>query len=320
MDNPLISVIIPAYNAAATLERACASVWRQSYPNVEVVVVDDGSTDGTASLLDALSRENPNLRPIHQENGGVSRARNAGIGAARGELITFLDADDELTEEGLTRLWQILRDTGSDIAAGCCLRVPGVATRYEISQDPTLWYGLEPLEQSLRDHPATYGVWAKLYRRSAIGDTRFVEGRRIHEDSFFLFSLFQREVTVAVTNAVIVRYYLTENSASRSRFSEKHLDILYFAEEKRRLVEENHPQYQDLAKNMELKASLALLKLLSRGCPGEYREVQRQCLQTVRRNAKWFVPAIPTDRVLFRVVRLRLFWLYQWVYRLVKGR
>lgn len=323
-NNPLISVIIPAYNAEKTLERACASVWNQSYSNVELVVVNDGSADGTGALLDRLCREHGNLRAVNQKNGGVSRARNVGLEHARGELIAFLDADDELTADGLAGLWQIMRETGCDIVAGCCLRVPAqggcFATSYDLERDPLVWQGMEPLEQSLKDHPATYGVWAKLYRRQAIGDVRFAEGRRIHEDSFFLFSLFQRETTMAVTNVVAVRYYLTENSASRSCFSDKHLDILYFSGEKQRILAENHPQYLDLGKNMELKANLALLKLLSRGCPKEYRAVQKQCQRTVRQNAAWFVPAIRSDRVLFWVVRLRVFWLYQWVYRLVKGR
>lgn len=321
---PVISVIIPAYNARETLERACASVWTQSYPNVELVVVDDGSTDTTGALLESLSRENPSLHVVSQENGGVCRARNAGLAAATGSLICFLDADDELMPDALKALWDTMEKTGSDIVAGCCLRVRPDGSSFEsgfsLSREVELWQGLVPLEQSLKDHPATYAVWGKLYRRQAIGDTRFIEGRRIHEDSFFLFSLFQRELTMAVTNLVVVRYHLTDNSASRSRFSEKHLDILYFSQEKQRILEETHPEYRDLGKNMQVKACLALLKLLSRGCPREYRSVQKQCQQVVRENARWFIPAIRTDRVLFAVVRLHVFWLYQWVYRLVKGR
>lgn len=323
-DYPMISVIIPAYNAVGTLERACRSVWAQTYPNVELVVVDDGSTDGTAALLDGLALGRERVRVVHQSNGGVCRARNAGLDTARGELIFFLDADDELLPQGLEQLWNLLRDTSADVVASSCLRVrpdgSSLESLYGLGETALVWRGMEPLEQSLKDHPATYAVWGKLYRREIFAGVRFAEGRRIHEDSFFLFELFQRELTMAVTDLVTVRYYLTANSASRSVFSEKHLDILYFADEKQRMVEENHPEYAELAKNMQVKASLALLKLLSRGCPREYREVQRQCQKTIRENGGYFIPAIRTDRILFAVVRLHLFWLYQRVYPLVKGR
>lgn len=323
-DYPMISVIIPAYNAISTLERACRSVWAQTYPNVELVVVDDGSTDGTAALMDELALGREHVRVIHQKNGGVCRARNTGLDTAGGELIFFLDADDELLPQGLGNLWNCLRDTSADVVASSCLRVRPDGSSFEslygLGETTLVWHGLEPLEQSLKDHPATYAVWGKLYRREVIGNHRFPEGRKIHEDSFFLFTLFQQELTMAVTDLVTVRYYLTANSASRSFFSEKHLDILYFAGEKQRMVEETHPEFLDLAKNMQVKACLALLKLLSWGCPREYRGVQRQCQKTIRENAAYFIPAIRVDKVLFWVVRLRLFWLYQLCYPLLKGR
>ena len=94
MGNPLISIIIPAYNAAATLAATCASVANQTFSDWECLLVDDGSTDATASLAAKITEENAKFRYIYQDNQGVSSARNAGIAAARGEFIAFLDADD----------------------------------------------------------------------------------------------------------------------------------------------------------------------------------------------------------------------------------
>lgn len=321
---PLISVIIPAYNAEKTIHRAVRSVLAQTYPNVELVVVDDGSTDGTGDLLDSLAATESRIHVVHQENGGVCAARNTGLNGAKGERICFLDADDELTEKALQTLFETMEATGSDIVAGCCERVrpdgSSFENRYPIPEESWTWQALEPLEHSLADFPATYSVWGKLYRREVIGDTRFVEGRRIHEDSFFLFQVFQQELTMTVTNFVTVRYHLTENSASRAAFSGKFLDILYFAQEKREIIEKNHPQYLDLAKNVEIKACLSLLNKMRLGCPKEYRAVQKQCMATVRENAKYFIPVLRIDRITFTAVRLHLFWLYKWVYRLIKAR
>lgn len=323
-DDPLISVIIPAYNAEKTLERACRSVWGQSYPNVELVVVDDGSIDGTGALLDALAAEHAGLRVLQQKNGGVSRARNVGLDAAGGELITFLDADDELIPDALATFYRAMVETDCDIVAGCCLRVrpdgTGFESRFPFEEDRLIWRGMEPLEQSLKDHPATYGVWSKLYRREVIGDVRFIEGRKLHEDSFFLFQVLCRDVTMVVTNCPAVRYYLTENSASRGEFSEKFLDMLYFAREKEEIIKECYPQWGDLAINVRIKACLALLNKMRLGCPKEFRPVRKECLRYVRENARYFIPVLPVDRVTFWAVRLHLFWLYSLVYRVLKGR
>lgn len=322
-NTPLISVIIPAYNAERTLRRACDSVLAQSYPNVELIVVNDGSTDDTAAILEELSADN--VKCVHQENGGVCRARNAGLEIAAGDYIFFLDADDELTPDCLTRLYAVAAENDSDITAGSCLRVRPDGTsfesRYDIDGEVCLWEGQEALENSLKDHPATYAVWGKLYRREVVEQVRFVEGKRIHEDSFFLFEVFLRPVKMAVTNVTAVRYYLTQNSASRAGFSEKFLDILYFANKKQEIIQEKFPKYLPLAKNVQVKASLALLKVMRFGFAPQFKSVEKACIATIHANAAFFVPATRVDRILFWIVRLRLYYVYKFadkIYRRIR--
>lgn len=314
-ETPKISVVIPAYNAEATIVRACRSVLTQSYPNVELIVVNDGSRDGTAGILDQLAAQHDNLQVIHKENGGVCTARNAGLAAAQGDYLCFLDADDELTEGCIAYLYGIAAEKNCDIVAGSCLRIrrdgSSFETKYDLPEEMTLWQGLEGLEQSLKDHPATYSVWGKLYRREILRDVKFVEGRKIHEDSFFLFQVLMQPLRMAVTNVPIVRYYLTENSASRAGFSEKFLDVLYFADRKRELVEETYPQFLALAKNVQVKACLTMLNVMRTGYDPKFKPVERQCIATVHQNANYYIPAIRTDRILFRIVRLRLYPLFK---------
>lgn len=114
--HPLVSVIVPAYNAAPYLELAVRSALDQSLPEVEVVVVNDGSTDGTAAVLDRLAREEPRVVAVHQANAGVSEARNAGHRIARGEYLAYLDADDVFAPDKLERQVAHLRAN-----AGCDL-------------------------------------------------------------------------------------------------------------------------------------------------------------------------------------------------------
>lgn len=312
---PLISVIIPAYNAEKTLRRACDSVLTQSYPNVELVVVNDGSKDGTQGILDALTGEYANVKGIFQENGGVCKARNTGLDNAAGDYLFFLDADDELMPECLTSLYNIAAAHNCDITAGGCLRIRPDGTSFESRIAPAgglaVWEGQEALENSLKDHPGTYAVWGKLYRRTILEKVRFVEGKRVHEDSFFLFEVFLQPVKMAVTDVLGVRYYLTQNSASRAGFSEKFLDILYFADEKVKIVEEKYPEYLPLAKNVQVKASLALLKVMRSGCDAQFKGVERECIRTIQQNAKYFIPAIRVDSILFWIVRARLYYVFK---------
>lgn len=319
---PLISVIIPAYNAEATIRRACDSVLGQSYPNVELLVVNDGSKDSTAEILEQLAAEHPNFRCIHQENGGVSKARNTGLREARGSFIAFLDADDALLPDCLERLYRVSREENCDIVAGACIRVrPDGTTSLGscgVEGAPLVWEGREPLVNSLKDHPATYSVWGKLYRRAVLENIRFVEGKRIHEDSFFLFEVFTQELRMAVIAEPTLNYYLTAQSASRSAFSDKFLDILYFAERKEKIVAEKYPEYLSLVKNVQAKANMALLKVMCLGADKKYLPLEKQCCRAVRENAPYFIPAIRVDKILFTVIRLRLFWLYKRLYRLLR--
>ena len=203
---PLISVIIPVYNGADTILRACESVLNQQYPNIELVVVNDGSKDATADVLQVYA-ENPAVKLICQDNGGASRARNTGLEAATGDYIMFLDADDEMAPGAMGKLMELSRKHNADIVAGGCLRVRLDGTSFyqgiPVDGEMSIWQNEEALLCSLKDHPLTYAVWSKLYRADAIGDVRFVEDKKLHEDSFFLFEVLRRNLKVVAVDMVV---------------------------------------------------------------------------------------------------------------------
>lgn len=318
----MVSIIIPAYNAESTLRRACMSVLEQSYADLQLIVVNDGSTDGTETLLRELCLEHPNLVAVHQRNGGVSKARNTGLDAAEGEYIMFLDADDELLPGIVEDLVRMMCAFSCDVIACPCERVrpdgSSFFTTFPLRADPQVWKGMEGFENSLRDHPATYSVWAKLYRAEILDGVRFVEGRRLHEDGFFLFELLQKEPTMVLTQKPAVRYHMGADSASRGSFSDKYLDILYFTDRKYKTVDENYPQFLSLAKNVRIKGSISFLNNLWKAERGTYRAEERFCQQTIRQNAAFFIPVGKVDRVVFYAVKFHLFWLYKLLYRLMR--
>lgn len=320
MKMPLISVIVPAYNAEQWIEECCESVFAQTYPNRELIVVDDGSSDHTWERLRNIAAAHENVITVRTENGGVCRARNIGLDMARGELVSFLDADDMLLPDGLMFLYDKLTSDRCDIAIGqkVTVRPDGTVREQHFPRKEEIWKDLDGLEQSLRDHPATYSVWGKLYRKSLLQDVRFTEGKKVHEDSFFIFRCLMKRPCVTVSDTAVLRYRETESSASRSAFSDKFFDILYFAREKRRLVAQQYPGLLYLAENVDVKANMALLRLLSQTCDKKYRRAEKNCLKTVRTKSHAFIPATTADKKWFRMIRYRLYGIYKLYCRMKK--
>ncbi|MGH2948531.1 MAG: glycosyltransferase family 2 protein [Solirubrobacteraceae bacterium] len=181
---PRISVVVPIYNVERYLATCLEALARQSCEDLEVVMVDDGSTDGSAAIAAGFERRDPRFRPIGRPNGGLGRARNTGIDACGGEFLAFLDSDDALPPRAYERLLDALDETGSDFASGNVWRLVGS----EASQAPFVARAFA--RTRLRTHVTRFRplladrtAWNKLWRRSfwdAHG-LRFPEGV-LHED------------------------------------------------------------------------------------------------------------------------------------------
>lgn len=312
----MISVIVPVYNGEKWIESCCQSVFCQDYPNWELILVDDGSSDDTLAQAQALARGRHNVTVLHRENGGVCCARNLGMDHARGALISFLDADDMLLPDALSSLFELMERTKSHIAVRhkTIVKSNGTQILCHYPEQECLWQGEEGLVKSLEDHPATYSVWGKLYRQELVEDIRFIEGKRVHEDSYFIFQCMLKKPTVAVSDTQVLLYRETENSASRGAFSEKLFDILYFANEKYRIVREKYPQHLETAKNMLLKAHMALLRNLCKTNDRRYRQAEKESLQAFYAYAKSYVPGSDYDRRWFWILKHRLYRLYKAYY------
>lgn len=322
MNKPsLISVIVPAYNAGKYIEGCVESVLSQTYTAWELIVVDDGSKDGTYESALKLAESDDRINVIHTENGGVCSARNTGLEAAKGEYVTFLDVDDRLEPDALRVLTSVMTENNSDIAIGQCTRFRenGESFKSKYSDSEILWKDKEALVASLEDHPATYSVWGKLYRRGIIGDTRFDVGRRVHEDSFFLFELLLKCPTVSVGCEYVYRYFITPGSASRAAFSDKFFDILYFADRKKRLIEDKFPELIGYIPNLLIKANMALLSNLKKTKDKKYAPSEKQCIKEIKKYKKHFKPASNADKKWFWIITHGLYKPYRFLVLLLEG-
>lgn len=169
--NPLVSVIVPVYNAEEYLERCVGSVLKQEYTNFELFLVDDGSSDGSAALCDSFAREDARVRVIHKENTGVSDSRNQALQLAQGEYVQFLDSDDWLTPEATKLFVRSAVDSGCDMVIADFYRVVGenLSHKGDIEQEGLLTR--QEFAEQMMENPADfyYGVlWNKLFKRSLI--------------------------------------------------------------------------------------------------------------------------------------------------------
>lgn len=231
MKKPLISVIIPVYNGEKYLADCVNSIREQTYQNLEIIIVNDGSFDGTERVCEKLQTSYDNVQIITLKDEGVSAARNAGIEAAKGEFITFVDADDRLRPAMLQILYDCILQTGCDVA-GC---------RFFIWKDEEDWKDAvrEDAKKSELETPCIYTpdiyieeavlqgnsrCWSKLYRREAIGKTRFRTGLSIGEDMLFVLDMLSSVTKIAEISYRGYGYFQNPEGAISREFTPRYMD------------------------------------------------------------------------------------------------
>lgn len=211
-----ISVIVPVYNVKPYLSECVSSILNQKYDNFELFLVDDGSTDGSGKLCDKLAENDRRIKVIHKKNGGLSSARNAGVEAAEGEYICFIDSDDMVSENYLEVLYENAAVFGADISI--CRFV-----RFEKENPVSAIAGNTPKElrkEDVMDRLTNVGTenaltatvaWNKLIRRSVAKNISFPPGKW-HEDEFYINYLLEKSESFVETSAEL--YFYRQRSGS----------------------------------------------------------------------------------------------------------
>ncbi len=221
----LISVIIPVYNGEENIKRCIDSVLSQSYENIEIIAVNDGSTDSSRSILDIYSKIDQRVKAVHIQNGGVSNARNVGIDAANGKYIMFLDCDDWMAEDTVKLLYESM-DSECDMTQcsyktvdehGNCIGVWDVKDAVYENEDDILcaFFDIQILQC----------CWAKLYRAELLSDIRFDKRFAVGEDDYFSYRVCQRAKKVKTVSLPLINYYENQSSVMHSKLAPKHFQI-----------------------------------------------------------------------------------------------
>ena len=252
-DLPLISVIIPVYNIMEYLPRCVHSVTAQTYPRLQILLVDDGSTDGTAQLCDQLAFEDVRIRVYHKKNGGSSSARNMGLKLAEGELVGFVDSDDYVEPDMYEKLYQGMERTGVAIAQ---------IGRDEIDEkgnllpdicvppkEETRYSNVEFMRELLL-HKGDCSFCTKLFRRELFEKENFPEGKLNEDFRLLVHMLTQGEDILSLPDRgyhVFYRQGSNSRKKDKNEFSRVYADSVENADEVSRHVEKNFPELKEVA-------------------------------------------------------------------------
>lgn len=216
----MISVIVPVYNVEKYLNRCVDSIINQTYRDLEIILVDDGSPDNCGKICDEYAALDPRIKVIHKENGGLSDARNAGLDKATGEYIAFVDSDDWVEPETYNMMISAIQKSQSDIA------IFGHRIAYEGMSPKTPCYCNDVIldVESLWDEifgNLNNAAWNKLYKAKLIGEIRFPMGIIHGEDLIFNLNYLKKCKTGVINRSQMYNYFSRADSITKSGFSKK---------------------------------------------------------------------------------------------------
>lgn len=279
----LISIIVPVYKVEAYLGRCVQSIVDQTYTNLEIILVDDGSPDRCPQMCDEWAKRDRRIRVIHKENGGLSDARNAGMAAATGEYVAFVDSDDWLAKAFIENLYNAVVSNDCEVA-GCVFRMTDRMQEEESTAEANVIRIVDRYTAvgDLIDDKIRQVVWNKLYKRALIQNIPFEKGK-LHEDEFWSYQVLGQITGYTEIDYIGYFYFQRPESIMGNSYSLRRLDALQAKENRQYYLQKYMPNLADhgqrnlfftcvyhgqlalkYLKDSERKTALELLKKKSR--------------------------------------------------------
>lgn len=247
MENlPLISVIVPVYKVEKYLDRCIQSMTEQTYSNLEIILVVDGSPDTSSAICDAWAAKDSRIRVIHKENGGAGLARNDALDIAKGELIGFVDSDDYIAPDMYETLYGLLRQ-GADISECGYVTTEDDHVAFDEVGDVTIYTAEQAMACNIQDTVFRQLIWNKLYRREMVGDIRFPVGRKI-DDEFFTYKVLGNAKKLALTTKRCYAYRQQPYSVMHQKNPVKAMEGIQAKQERLAYIQKNYPDLENQAK------------------------------------------------------------------------
>jgi len=295
MDQPLISVIVPVYKVEPYLARCVESIQNQTYQNLEIILVDDGSPDRCGEICDEMAKEDARIRVVHKENGGLSSARNAGLDVMTGEYVGFVDSDDYIANDMIEKLLGLIHEHDAQIA--CCgmeqVSENGHVGYFNSNTDDLLILDTQQaLRELLYNSRITNSLCDKLYCVDIFHDLRMTEGI-IYEDYDVMYRCIYRATCIVYLGTPLYRYFQSQGSILRGTFSNRHYDAIAIGHNRLDFYATYSPQNLELAKAQYVVFGLNLFYLSrkAKDCANLRKELVRELQHMLAKH-----PDLPFDR------------------------
>lgn len=208
---PLISVIVPVYNVKPYLSKCLESICRQTYTNLEIIVVDDGSTDGSGAVCDKYAAEDERIIVLHCANSGVSASRNKALDIAKGDFIGFVDSDDWIDAKMYSTLLALAEKHVADIAVCSYIKENGTCHDKKKQEKIIIWNAKQAMKELISDRRVKNFCWNKLFSKSVLEGISFPIAQR-YEDIAIMYRAFAKAEAVAYTAQPLYHYVLRNDS------------------------------------------------------------------------------------------------------------
>lgn len=315
---PLVSIVVPVYNVEKYLKRCVYSLVNQTYPLVEIVLVDDGSIDNSGIICDELAVKYTNLKVFHKKNGGLSSARNYGIDRCKGEFIAFVDSDDWIERNFTETLVTYMLVYDADVVC-CNINIVNnshvLRSWQSVSDKIEVFDNLNLMRVLANDYISTSSC-NKMFKRRLINDERYTEGI-LYEDVEFMHRCLSHANSGVFLHTPLYNYFVNDEGITRTKFSHKSFDFVEASEQRLDFYNQNYPSLNNELINRHLEICFNTLE----------RSVFRREYKTKRNNVRkkilLYINAINAKHVLKKyrikadILRMGLYvfdsfvWIYQ---------
>lgn len=283
MDNPLISVIVPIYKVENYLHRCVDSILNQTYTNLEIILVDDGSPDNCGRICDEYAEKDSRVVVIHRENGGLSAARNSGLDICKGDYIGFVDSDDCIHPEMYQLLYEDIKHYGTKLA----FCQPNMCKNQNINAIEVFYNSKCYDAYSILNRCMIENIWwsacTKIYSHSLFDNIRFPEGKT-NEDYPVTIRIYDKCDRIAVNYNKLYNYCLRQGSIARSKFNVKKFDQIDTANDVYGYMQEHHSELASPAQRRMLASCIGLLMSIVDAETEEFGEKKQMIYRIIKSN------------------------------------
>lgn len=279
-----VSLILPVYNVEKYLKNCLDSIEKQTYQNMEVIIVNDGSTDNSKKICEEYAKKYENIKFFNKKNGGLSDARNYGIEKSTGKYITFVDSDDEITEDYVEYLLSLIKKYNTKMSIGSYSVITSKGTiNYGDGYDEKLLSQKECLKRLLTDKGYTVSSWSKMYEKNLFDNIKYPTGK-IYEDNGTTYKLILKCDKISYGPKEIYKYFKRKDSITHEKYSDKKKTIIEFSDEMAKDILKRYPELKDETLRKQVESRFCVLRQMQGKLTKEQTKEQENIIKFLKKN------------------------------------